>query len=112
MARPRLPWPLTVNQWWRWRHPSLWCGRTFDPHSPQQVISYAVVRLRRETRDVFLLNNIEALDYASIAHRLGLSIANVQAHLADGLFEISRTIDLIERARPPSTLSKAEHPNV
>lgn len=112
MMRPRLPWPLLASQWWRWRHPPLWRGRTFDPHNTQQVMSYAVLRLRRERRDVFLLNHIMALDHALIARHLGLSIADVQAHLAAALYEISRTVALIERARPPSKLSRAEHPDV
>ena len=112
MARPRLPWPLVVTQWWRCRHPRLWRGRTFDPHKSQQVMSYAVLRLRREARDVFLLNHIEALDYALIARHLDLSIADVQARLADALCEISRTVDLIERVRPLPKPSEAEHPNV
>lgn len=112
MARLRLPWPLVVSQWWRWRHPSLWRGRSFDPDNTQQVMSYAVLRLRQEMQDVFLLSHIKALDYALIARHLGLSVADVQARFAEALFEISRTIDLIERARPASKLSKAEHPNV
>ncbi|WP_184715251.1 sigma factor-like helix-turn-helix DNA-binding protein [Caulobacter sp.] len=112
MARLHLPWPLVVSQWWRWRYPSLWRGRTFDPHNGQQVLSYAVLRLRRGTRDVFLLNHIREFDYALIARHLGLSIADVQSLLADALYEISRTVDLIERARPASKLSKAEHPDV
>lgn len=111
-ARLRLPWPLVVSQWWRWRHPGLWRGRASDPHNTQQVMSYAVLRLRQEMRDVFLLNHIKALDYALIAHHLGVTAADVQARLAEALFEISRTIDLIERVRPPIKLSKAEHPNV
>lgn len=106
MDRPRLPWPLVVSQWWRWRHPILWRGRTFDPHNTQQVMSYAVLK----TRDVFLLNHVKALGYALIARHLGFSIADVQAHLADALYEILHTVDLIERVRPPSKLSKAEHP--
>ncbi|MGH1558122.1 sigma factor-like helix-turn-helix DNA-binding protein [Caulobacter segnis] len=112
MTRLRVPWPLAVSQWWRWRYPDLWRGRTFDPHNTQQVMSYAVLRLRREARDVFLLNHIKALDYGLIARRLGLSVADVQAHLADALYEISRTVDLIERVRPLSKPSEAEHPNV
>lgn len=113
MARLRMPWPLVVSQGWRWRHPDLWRGRVFDPHDAQQVMSYAVLRLRRETRDVFLLNHIEALDYALIARHLGLSVGDVQARLADALCEISRTVDLIERVRPkPINLSNAEHPDV
>lgn len=97
MARLSRPWPLVVSQWWRWRHPDLWRGRVFDPHNAQQVISDAVLRLRRETRDVFLLNPIEALDYALIARHQGLSIDDVQARLADALCELSRKVDLIER---------------
>jgi len=113
MAPLRKPWPLVVSQRWRWRHPGLWRGRVFDPHNAQQVMSYAVLRLRRETRDVFLLNLFEGLDYALIARRLGLSIDDVQARLTDALCEISRTIDLIERVRPkPINLSNAEHPDV
>ena len=113
MAPLRRPWPLVAGQGWRWRHPHLWRGRVFDPHNTQQVLSYVVLRLRRETRDVFLLNQIEALDYALIARHLGLSVADVQARLADALCEISRTIDLIERVRPkPINLSNAEHPDV
>ena len=111
--RLRIPWPLVTSQWWRWRHPYLWRGRIFDPHDTQQVMSYAVLRLRQETRDVFLLNHIKALDYALIARHLGISAAEVQARLADALCEISRTIDLIERARPhPHNPANAEHPNV
>lgn len=113
MMRLRMPWPLVAGQWWRLRHPALWRGRIFDPHNTQQVLSYAVLRLSQETRDVFLLNHIQALDYPRIARRLGVSAAEVQARLADALREISRTIDLIERARPhPNNLANAEHPDV
>jgi len=113
MVRLRMPWPLVAGQWWRWRHPDLWRGRVFDPHDAQQVISYAVLRLRRETRDAFLLNHLEALDYALIARHLGLSTRDVQARLADALCEISCTVDLIERVRPkPINLSNAENPDV
>ena len=113
MAPLRMPWPLLASQWWRWRYPDLWRGRVFDPHNTHQVMSYAVLSLRRETRDVFLLNQIEALDYALIARHLGLSVAEVQARLADALCELSCTVDLIERVRPkPINLSNAEHPDV
>lgn len=112
IARPRAPWPLVVSQWWRWRHPRLWRGRTFDPHNSQQVMSYAVLRLRPETRDVFLLNHIKALDYTLIARHFGLSTADIQAHLADALFEISRAVELIERVRPLPKPFEAEQPDV
>lgn len=110
MARLRVPWPLAASQWWRWRYPRLWRGRTFDPHNAQQVLSYAVLRLRRETRDVFLLNHIKALDYALIARHLGLTAADVQDRFAEALFEVSRTVDLIERARPSQNPLKRSTP--
>lgn len=111
--RLRIPWPLVTSQWWRWGHPYLWRGRIFDPQNTQQVMSYAVLRLRQKTRDVFLLNHIQALDYALIARHLGISADEVQARLADALCEISRTIDLIEHARPQSNNpANAEHPDV
>lgn len=112
MARLRVQWPLVASQWWRWRYPSLWRGWTFDPYNAQQVLSYAVLRLRRETRDVFLLNHIKALDYALIARHLGLTAADVQDRFAEALFEVSRTVDLIEHVRPLPNPSEAEHPNV
>lgn len=113
MTRLHMPWQLVAGQWWRWRHPALWRGRIFDPHNAQQVLSYAVLRLSQEARDVFLLNHIQGLDYARLARHLGISAAEVQARLADALCEISRTIDLIERARPhPNNSANAEHPDV
>jgi DNA-directed RNA polymerase specialized sigma24 family protein len=81
--------------------------------TPATSVEAAVLRLRRETRDVFLLNQIEALEYALIARHLELSVADVQACLVDALCEISRMVDLIERARPkPINTCKAEHPDV
>lgn len=100
MTPLRFLWPLSPSQWWRWRHPSLWPGRSFDPHYSQQVMSYAVMRLPTRTRDVFLLNAVRALDYGFIARHMGLSVGEVQAHFARALVEVSRTVDLIERSRP------------
>lgn len=90
----------------------LWRGRTFDPQNSQQALSYAILRLRRETQNVFLLHHIKALDYALIARHLGVTAANVQARFADALCEISRTVNLIERVCPHPKISEAEHPNV
>lgn len=113
MVDLRVPWSLMPSQWWRWRHPRLWRGRSFDPHSTPQLMSYAVLRLRGDTRDVFVLNLIQTLDYDLIARHLGLSVADVQAHLADGLFEVSHTVDLIERLRPrPNIPPTQEHDDV
>ena len=100
MRRPWKPWPLDPTQWWRWRHPRLWRGGGFDPHSSQQTTSYAVMRLPGATRDVFLLSCIQALDYTLIGHHLGLTVPAVEAHMAAALYEIVCTVDLIEQVRP------------
>ena len=113
MSRIQMPWPFVRDQGWRWRHPRLWRGRPFDPDNPRQVLSYAVLRLGRDRRDVFLLSQIKALDYALIARQLGISVAEVQAHLAGALYEIVRTMNVIERARPRSIpLSNVEPADV
>lgn len=102
MTLLRTLWPLRPSQWWRWRYPDLWCGRSFDPYNAQQVMSYTVMRLPTRRRDVFLLNAVQALDYSFIARHMGLSVEEVRALFAAALIEVSRTVDLIERRRPAS----------
>ncbi len=93
-------WLLDPSQWWRCRHRRLWRGRGFDPHDGQQVTSYAVMILRGNTRDVFLLSCVQALDYALIGRHLGLTVQAVEAHMATALCQLTSTLDLIERVRP------------
>lgn len=100
MRRPGKLWVLDPTQWWRCRHRRLWRGKGFDPHNSQQVTSYAVMNLRGDTRDVFLLSCVQALDYALISRHLGLTVQAVQAHMVSALCEVTSTIDLIERVRP------------
>ncbi len=100
MRGRRTPWPLDPTQWWRCRHRRLWRGRGFDPHNSQQVMAYAVMNLHGDTRDVFLLSCVQALDYALIGRHLGLTIEAVQARMASALCQVTATIDFIERVRP------------
>ena len=100
MRHPGKLWVLEPAQWWRCRHRRLWGGRGFDPHNSQQVTSYAVMALRGDTRDVFLLSCVQALDYALIGRHLGLTVQEVEAHMASALCEVTSTIDFIERVRP------------
>jgi hypothetical protein len=97
MLRRRNLWLLNPSQWWRWRHWRLWRGGRFDPRDSQQIAAYAVMRLRGEAREGFLLNCIHAQDYALIGHHLGLSDQEVEAHMAAALCQITHSIDLIER---------------
>ena len=93
-------WLLDPAQWWRCRHWRLWRGRGFDPHDSQQVTSYAVMILRGDTRDVFLLSCVQALDYALIGRHLGLTVQAVETHIVAALCQLTSTLDLIERVRP------------
>ena len=95
----RLPWIFDRGQRWRWRHWKLWRGGALDPSDRAEVYAYAVTGLRRTTREVFLLHRLEAMDYPAIGRVLGLSVLGVESHLSAALFQISRTLDLIERAR-------------
>lgn len=100
MRRRRNLWLLDPAQWWRCRHWRLWRGKGFDPHDSRQVTSYAVMILRGDTRDVFLLSCVQALDYALVSRHLALTVEVVQARMASALCHVISTIDLIERARP------------
>ncbi|KQY95932.1 hypothetical protein ASD21_05325 [Caulobacter sp. Root1455] len=100
MRRHGKLWLLDPTQWWRCRHRRLWRGSGFDPHNSQQVTSYAVMNLRGDTRDVFLLCCVQALDYGLIGRQLGLPVQAVEAHMATALCQLTSTLDLIERVRP------------
>jgi DNA-directed RNA polymerase specialized sigma24 family protein len=100
MRRRGKLWLLDPAQWWRCRHWRLWRGRGFDPHDSQQVTSYAVMILRGDTRDVFLLSCVQALDYGLIGRHLGLTVQAVETHMAAALCQLTSTLDLIERVRP------------
>jgi len=100
MRRHGRLWLLDPLQWWHCQHRRRWRGQGFDPHNSQQVMSYAVMALRGDTRDVFLLSCIQALDYALIGRHLGLTVQAVQAHMASALYEVTSTIDFVEPVRP------------
>jgi len=100
VRRPWKYWQVDPVQWWRWRHPRLWGGGGFDPHDSKAVAFYALMGLRGRARDVFMLSCIEALDYHQIGRHLGLTIPEVEAHLAAALFQIDSLVRFIDRNRP------------
>lgn len=55
-------------------------------------IEWAIARLPKRTRDVFLMHRFEDLPYDRIAHRLGISVKTVER-------EIVRTLCAIRKAR-------------
>jgi DNA-directed RNA polymerase specialized sigma24 family protein len=98
MRGPR-PWLLDTSQRWRLRYWRLWPGPGFDPEDPGQTYNYALQRLSKAERAVFLLSRFSAMEYASIARTLGLSPAAVEWRLVGALYKMTRILDLIDRAR-------------
>ncbi|WP_449433878.1 DUF4880 domain-containing protein [Pseudomonas putida] len=60
-------------------------------HAPQAAASsddallHGLKRLPRRVQQVFLLNRLDNLDYASIATRLGLSLLSIERHMNQAL---------------------------
>lgn len=96
----RLPWIFDQRQRWRWCYCRLWRGGALDPSDRLQAYTYAITGLRRTTREVFLLHRLDGMDYPTIGRILGLTVSQVEEHLAAALFQISRTLDIIGRASP------------
>ncbi len=93
------PWLVDRTQCWRWRYPSLWAGPSFDPDDLVQAYSYAFKRMSKAERTVFALCRFQDMGYSDIAYCLGISTAAVERRLAAALYKLSRTIDLVDRAR-------------
>jgi len=55
-------------------------------------IEWAIARLPKRTRDVFLMHRFDNLSYDRIAHRLGISVKTVER-------EIARVLCAIREAR-------------
>jgi DNA-directed RNA polymerase specialized sigma24 family protein len=99
MRRVRRPWLLDRSQRWRLRYRRLWPGPGFDREDPSQTYRYALQRLSKTERAVFLLSRFSAMDYADIARTLGLSPAVAEWRLVGALYKMTCMLDLIDRAR-------------
>jgi len=53
--------------------------------------------MEARSRAVFHLHRLEALTYDQIAARLGLTIAEVEQHLADAILHLDRELTAMER---------------
>lgn len=57
----------------------------------------AIAQLKPVQREVLLLCRREGLAYRQIAERMGISLEQVERHLADALYELDRRIERAER---------------
>jgi DNA-directed RNA polymerase specialized sigma24 family protein len=69
-----------------------------DEHDLQlERMRTAVAALPAVTRTVFRLHAVDALDYSAIAAQLGISIAEVERHLADAIYRVMQVPDPSEQ---------------
>lgn len=64
----------------------------FDEHPDPEIarIEWAIARLPKQTRDVFLMHRFDDLGYDRIAHRLGISEKAVERKIARVLCAIRK----------------------
>lgn len=56
----------------------------------------AVSAMEETTREVFLMHRLESLGYPDIGERLGLSVAEVERHIAAAMLHLVRAMDAAE----------------
>ncbi|MEG3086748.1 sigma-70 region 4 domain-containing protein [Sphingomonas sp. PB4P5] len=69
------------------------------PVDPEQLATMerAMLSLPRTTREVFLAHRLDGSSYAEIARATGLSVRQVERHMAKALLQLSRFMDGDER---------------
>jgi RNA polymerase sigma factor (sigma-70 family) len=63
-----------------------------DARQKLERLQAAVAELPARTRQIFVLNRIEGLNYAETAERLGISESSVQKHLAKALLHVTQRL--------------------
>jgi DNA-directed RNA polymerase specialized sigma24 family protein len=99
VSRARRLWLFDPAQRWRLRYPPLWRGPSFDLDDPEQTYTYALQRLSKMERAVFLLCRFRGMGYPAIARQLGISTASVERRLAGAMYRLTLILDLVEDAR-------------
>lgn len=74
-------------------------GEWQGPVHPEQLATMerAMLSLPRMTREVFLAHRLDGSSYAEIARATGLTVRQVERHMANALLRLSRFMDGDER---------------
>lgn len=72
-------------------------ARTPQDRSRLAVIEQALTAMETEMREVFLMHRLDSLGYPEIAKRLGISVSQVERHIAGAMLRLSRALDAAER---------------
>lgn len=53
----------------------------------------AMLKLPRSTREIFLAHRLDGMSYREIANRTGLTVRQVERHMAKALYRVCRELD-------------------
>jgi RNA polymerase sigma-70 factor (ECF subfamily) len=53
----------------------------------------AVAAMPRKQREIFLVHRLDAMSYAEIASRTGLSVRQVERHMARAIYKLCKQMD-------------------
>jgi RNA polymerase sigma-70 factor (ECF subfamily) len=65
---------------------------TPDPELLRRM-EIAIMNMPKKQRDIFLAHRVHGLSYGEIAHRTGLTVRQVQRHMARALYKLSKQMD-------------------
>lgn len=61
------------------------------------VIERTLAAMDTERREAFLMHRLDSLGYPEIADRLGISVQEVEGHIAAVMFLLAQALDSAER---------------
>lgn len=64
-----------------------------------ETLDEALRRLPELTREVFLLHRFDGLNYTRVAHRLSMSVNEVEQHIANALDRLDRALSALPDRR-------------
>ena len=56
-------------------------------------LEQAMLKLPRSTRDIFLAHRLDGMSYQEIADRSGLTVRQVERHMAKAIYRLCRELD-------------------
>jgi RNA polymerase sigma-70 factor (ECF subfamily) len=70
-------------------------GNSPDPDRQEQIerMEAIMLRLPRLTREIFLAHRLDAMPYDEIARRTGLTVRQVERHIARAILALMRGVD-------------------
>jgi RNA polymerase sigma factor (sigma-70 family) len=66
-----------------------------DDPDPEMLkkLERAIQKLPRSTREIFLAHRLDDMSYRQIANRTGLTVRQVERHMARAIYRICREVD-------------------